>query len=116
MQKDREKDSAKRTRPLHDEISGSGHPDGGTLSVRLTRKYAEMIDGVNLSDAHVGDRLELSQHDAAMLIAEGWAEHSPRRRTHTAQRAHAADRSTRPRSSRSQSGDKPRRKKSSRRS
>jgi hypothetical protein len=44
------------------------------LSVRLTRKYAEVIDGVNLADAHVGDRLELPQHDAEVLIAEGWAE------------------------------------------
>jgi hypothetical protein len=51
-----------------------------------------MIDGVNLSHAHVGDRLDLPQHDAAMLIAEGWAEHSPRRSaTHAPQRALAAD-------------------------
>ena len=61
-----------------------------------------MIDGVNLSHAHVGDRLDLPQHDAEMLIAEGWAEHSPRRRfTHAAQRTLAAD--------------KPRRKKAPRR-
>jgi len=42
--------------------------------VRLVRKYAEMIDGVNLENAAVGDRLELSPHDADVLIAEGWAE------------------------------------------
>lgn len=33
-----------------------------------------MIDGVDLEHASVGDRLELSPHDADMLIAEGWAE------------------------------------------
>jgi hypothetical protein len=33
-----------------------------------------MIDGVNLENAAVGDRLELSPHDADVLIAEGWAE------------------------------------------
>lgn len=45
--------------------------------VRLTRKYAEAIDGVDLSGADVGDRLTLSPHDAEVLIAEGWAEPAP---------------------------------------
>jgi hypothetical protein len=44
------------------------------MCVRLTRKFADMIDGVDLSDAHVGDRLDVSPHDAHVLIAEGWAE------------------------------------------
>lgn len=111
MQRHREKDPAKRSRPQHDETAGSRPPPsvhGGTLAVRLTRKYANMIDGVNLTGAHVGDRLELSPHDAEMLIAEGWAEYSPRRSTQAAERAHAADGSARPQS--------PRRKKTSRRS
>lgn len=42
-------------------------------SVRLTRKYAEKIDGVDLSEKQVGDRLDLSVREARMLIAEGWA-------------------------------------------
>ena len=42
--------------------------------VRLLRKYADVIDGIDLGDAAVGDRLELSPHDADVLIAEGWAE------------------------------------------
>jgi hypothetical protein len=71
MQKDRDKNPRRPSRE-HDERT----------SVKLTRKFAEMIDGVNLSDAHVGDRLELSEHDAEVLIAEGWAERAPRR-THT---------------------------------
>lgn len=41
--------------------------------VRLTRKFAEVIDGVDLSQNQVGDRLELSDRDAQVLIAEGWA-------------------------------------------
>jgi hypothetical protein len=41
--------------------------------VRLTRKYADAIDGVDLSHHKVGDYLNLSSRDARMLIAEGWA-------------------------------------------
>ena len=41
--------------------------------VRLPRKFADIIDGVDLTDADVGDRLELPRHDAEVLIAEGWA-------------------------------------------
>ena len=44
-----------------------------TTPVRLTRKYAEAIDGVDLSGNQVGDLLDLSARDARMLIAEGWA-------------------------------------------
>ena len=44
-----------------------------TTSVRLTRKYAEAIDGVDLSRNQVGDLLDLSVRDARVLIAEGWA-------------------------------------------
>lgn len=44
-----------------------------TTSVRLTRKYAEAIDGVDLSRNQVGDLLDLPVRDARMLIAEGWA-------------------------------------------
>ena len=68
--------------------------------MRLTRKYADVIDGVNLTEAHVGDQLELPQHDAEVLIAEGWAERSPRRRVvHDPQLAHAADKPRRKRRS-----------------
>jgi hypothetical protein len=43
------------------------------VSVRLLRKYADMIDDVNLKDATVGDQLDLSPRDANILMAEGWA-------------------------------------------
>ena len=48
--------------------------------VRLIRKYAEMIDGVDLEHAAVGDHLELPPRDANVLIAEGWAEPAADRR------------------------------------
>jgi hypothetical protein len=47
--------------------------------VRLIRKYAEVIDGVDLTDCHVGDRLPLASRDARVLMAEGWAEPAPAR-------------------------------------
>ena len=42
--------------------------------VRLTHKYAEVIDGIDLSRSEVGERLPLTSRDARMLIAERWAE------------------------------------------
>ena len=61
--------------------------------VRLTHKYAEAIDDVDLSRHSVGDTLELRAHDASLLIAEGWAEPiAERRSTHQpAGRSLAAD-------------------------
>jgi hypothetical protein len=43
------------------------------MRVRLTRKCAEAIDGVDLSRHCVGDFIDLPQHDAELLLAEGWA-------------------------------------------
>lgn len=43
------------------------------VPVRLTRKYSEVIDGVDLSHSKVGDRLHLPEREASLLIAEGWA-------------------------------------------
>ena len=44
------------------------------LRVRLIRKLADRVNGVDLSKARVGDSLDLSARDARILIAEGWAE------------------------------------------
>ncbi|HET9469116.1 MAG TPA: hypothetical protein VFO48_11915 [Vicinamibacterales bacterium] len=44
------------------------------MRVRLTRKFADYLNGVDLSRVRVGDVLELSERDASMLIREGWAE------------------------------------------
>lgn len=58
------------------------------VKVRLTRKFAQMINGIDLSSAHPGEELELSPHEADLLIAEGWAapvdsadDHPPRRKS-----------------------------------
>jgi hypothetical protein len=84
-------------RPPHTERWGSDRPEE-LRPVRLIRKYAAMIDGVDLEDAVVGDRLELSQRDADVLIAEGWAVADQQRRVRTLPgRAHAADRARSPR-------------------
>lgn len=43
------------------------------MRVRLTRRLANQIDGVNLAGHEVGDVLEVTPHDAQLLIAEEWA-------------------------------------------
>lgn len=45
--------------------------------VRLTRKYADAIDDIDLRGRKVGDRLPLPSRDARLLVAEGWAEPVP---------------------------------------
>ena len=50
-----------------------GRASDALISVTLTNKYAEVIDGVDLSRAQVGDHLRLPAREAALLIAEGWA-------------------------------------------
>lgn len=41
--------------------------------VRLMRKFAEVINGIDLSSARPGDEIELPSREAEMLIAEAWA-------------------------------------------
>lgn len=43
------------------------------MRVRLIKKFAEKIDGVDLSGRSVGDLLNLKPRDARLLIAEQWA-------------------------------------------
>jgi hypothetical protein len=43
------------------------------VQVRLNKKLAEVIDGIDLSDRRVGDVVDLPRHDAEILLAEGWA-------------------------------------------
>jgi hypothetical protein len=42
--------------------------------VRLTRKLAERIDGVDLSERRVGEVIDVSPGEARLLLAEQWAE------------------------------------------
>jgi hypothetical protein len=43
------------------------------VRLRLTRKLAEEIDGINLANHEVGDQMDLPERKAELLIAEGWA-------------------------------------------
>jgi CheY-like chemotaxis protein len=50
------------------------------VRIRIVKKLANAIDGVDLSRMHSGDVLDVSDADARVLIAEGWAE--PARAAH----------------------------------
>ena len=49
------------------------------VPVKLTRKFADAIDGVDLTGRRVGQRLALAAEDAKLLLLEGWAELVPDR-------------------------------------
>lgn len=44
------------------------------MRVKLVRKFANVINGIDLTNLCVGEVLDLKDRDASMLIAEGWAE------------------------------------------
>jgi hypothetical protein len=44
-----------------------------TMRVRLTRKFAAQIDGVDLDGYEVGDTLDLPPAEARLLLLEEWA-------------------------------------------
>ena len=44
------------------------------VRIRLTRKFAACLNGLDLSRINVGDIVFLPERDAVMLIREGWAE------------------------------------------
>jgi len=44
------------------------------MKVRLTRKFSNVLNGIDLSRYQQGDTLDLPGRDAEMLMAEGWAE------------------------------------------
>ena len=48
------------------------------MRVRITRKLAEQIDGVDLTNHDVGDVIDLPDRKARMLVAEGWGEEERR--------------------------------------
>jgi hypothetical protein len=43
------------------------------MRVRLTRKHANRIDDIDLSDRKVGDILDLPAAQAHVILAEAWA-------------------------------------------
>jgi hypothetical protein len=56
-------------------------PPDRVLPVILNRKLAEIVDDIDLAGYRVGDRLPLEPAAARLLIAEGWAVPTPRRRS-----------------------------------
>jgi hypothetical protein len=63
------------------------------MKVRLTKKHAECIDGVDLTGRHVGDVMDLEPRDARLLVAERWAMPERRKRSSpTEDRRRAEDR------------------------
>jgi hypothetical protein len=73
------------------------------MEILLTRKFANCLDGIDLSDCQVGDVIEVPEPHANLLIAEGWAlpvsRHAARtkkgERSAPLPRARAADEPTR---------------------
>ena len=62
------------------------------MKVRLTRKYAERIDGIDLSGRQPGDLLDLPPNEARIIVAEEWAVLERReRQTSTGPRRRVAD-------------------------
>ena len=47
--------------------------------VQLTKKFAEFLDGIDLSRVKAGEFIELSERDAHILVEEGWARRVARR-------------------------------------
>ena len=44
------------------------------MRVRLVRKFALVLNGVDLSNVHLGAVVDFPDGDARMLVLEGWAE------------------------------------------
>ena len=44
------------------------------MRIKLGRKLADVLDGIDLSGRNPGDIVELPAAQADLLIAEGWAE------------------------------------------
>jgi hypothetical protein len=44
------------------------------MKVRLTKKFAEMLDGIDLSARHVGEVFDLPASEARLIVAEQWAQ------------------------------------------
>lgn len=43
------------------------------MKVKLTRKLARILNGIDLAGNHEGDIINMPDDDARLLIAEGWA-------------------------------------------
>lgn len=70
------------------------------MRVKLTRKLAEMVDGVDLSSVTEGDLMDLAPDAARLLLAEGWAVPAEKVRVPRRMQARADDRPRRKRGAR----------------
>jgi hypothetical protein len=43
------------------------------MRIRLTRKFADFINGIDLTRRRVGDIIDVPRHEAELLLAEEWA-------------------------------------------
>ena len=43
------------------------------MRVQLIRKFADVLNGIDLTNARVGDIVNVKAHEAAILVMEGWA-------------------------------------------
>jgi hypothetical protein len=44
------------------------------MFVRLTKKLADVVNGLDISHCNEGDVIDVPAHHAQMLMSEGWAE------------------------------------------
>ena len=61
------------------------------MRIRLTKKFAHVLNGVDLTQASVGRLMTVSDREGEMLIAEGWAVPHFRARTVSSPQAQAGD-------------------------
>jgi hypothetical protein len=54
-------------------VAVAGDESVGLMRIRLIRKLADKLDGIDVSGYAEGDLFELALADAELLIAEGWA-------------------------------------------
>ena len=43
------------------------------MRIRLTRKFADFINGIDLTGRRVGEIIDVPAHEAEILLAEQWA-------------------------------------------
>ena len=54
-------------------LNASAWSENTRVKVRLVRKYARAINGIDLSTHNVGDVMDLTAEQGRLLVAEGWA-------------------------------------------
>ena len=67
------------------------------MRIRHTKKFANVLNGVDLTQARVGGLMPVPDRDGEMLIAEGWAVPHFRARTVPNPLAEAGDQNRPPR-------------------